>query len=257
MKLSNLAGILWAAGFVLNCVLLMVLCLRRRAKSFPIFCIFIGFSAVRTLILFSLWRHSQWNLYRTSYFVLMFLDTCLQVGLIWEIASKVFRRRGVWAPDVRTKLAVWSIASVAVACGLTAVQQLAGRSWLQDAVLRADFFPPILISELFVVMLVLSSEAGLNWRTHVAAITLGLAAFSFPEVVIGTIANLRGFDKLGYLSSTLESIRKELYVACLIYWCYSMWQPEPESRVMSPRMEGQVSGLRDILVHRGNDWRDQ
>lgn len=257
VKLSNFAGILWLSGFVLNCALFVILCFRRRARTFPIFSVFIGFSIIRSLLLFWLWRLSQWDLYRTVYFGFMFIDTCLQFALVWEIASKVFRRRGEWVPDVRDKLVFWSIGSVAIASVLTALQQPAGHGWLQNAVLRADFFPSILISELFIAMLVLSSEAGLNWRTHVAGITVGLAAYSFPAVVISTMANLHGFDKQGYLSSALENSRKELYVACLIYWCYSMSRPEPESRVMPPHMDGQISELRTILVQRRKDWSEQ
>lgn len=250
MKLSSFAGILWAAGFVLDCALLAVLWIRRRGRSLPVFCTFIGFSAVRSLILFWLWRHSQWSLYRTLYFIFMAFDTCLQFGVIWEIASKVFRRRGAWAPDIRLKLAAWTTASVTLAGALVALQKPVAHSWMQDAVLRSNFFPSVLICELFVVMLVLSSEAGLNWRTHVASITFGLALYSFPAVVIFTIDNLHGFDGRGYLNGLLESARKEFYLACLAYWCYSLWRPDPGPRTMSPEMEGQVSAIRDALIRR-------
>lgn len=254
MELSSLAGILWVAGFAAECVLFAILCFRRRTKSFPVFCAYIGLSAVRSIVLFWLWRHSQWNVYRIMYWSFMLCDTCLQFCLLWEIASTIFRRRGTWAPDVSGRLAVWSFASVALAGALTALLQPAGHGWFQSAVLRADFFPSVLISELFVVMLVLSSKAGLNWRNHVASITVGFAVFNVPSVVVNTIASVYGFDQQGYLSGFLENARKELYLACVIYWCYSMWRPEPKPRIMSPRMEGQVSALRDVLVHRNDNW---
>jgi hypothetical protein len=187
----------------------------------------------------------------------MLCDTVLQFGLIWEIASKVFRRRGDWVPDVSGRLAAWSIASVAVACALTALQRPAGRTWFENAVLRVDFFPSVLISELFVVMVVLSSRAGLNWRNHVASITVGFAVFNVPSVVVDTIANVYGFDQQGYLNGILENARKELYLACAIYWCYSMWRPEPKPRIMSPDMEEQVSAIRDVLVHRKTNWSEK
>jgi hypothetical protein len=257
MKLSSLAGILWVASFISNAFLFAILCFRRRVKRFPIFTGLIGLGLVRSIALFWLWRHSQWSLYWTVYYDLMVVDTCLQFALIWEIASKVFRRRGVWVRDVRGRLFAGLIACVAIACALTALQKVAGQSWLQDAILRAAFFPSILICELFVVMLVLSSEAGLNWRTHVASIAVGFAAFNFPAVIIDTAANFQGFDRQGYLSSLLENARKELYLACLIFWCYSMWRPEPKPRIMSPNMEGQVSGLKDVLVRRHKNWSEQ
>jgi hypothetical protein len=254
MKLSSFAGILWVAGFIFDCVLLAVLCIRRRGKNLPIFCTFITFGAVRSLILFWLWRHAQWNLYRTSYFTFMVFDTCLQFGLIWEIASRVFRRRGVWAPDVRGKLLSWTIASVALASVLVAIQKPAGNSWMQGAVLRSNLFPSVLLCELFIVMLILSSEAGLNWRTHVASITVGLALYNFPAIIIFTLDNLRGFDGHGYLSGALENARKGFYLACLAYWCYALWRPEPKPRTMSPDMEGQVSAIRDVLMRRLHNW---
>jgi hypothetical protein len=182
MKLSTLDGILWAAGFLLNCILLSILLVRRRAQRFPIFFTFIGLGVTRTLTLFWLFRHSEWSLYRTTYWIFIILDTCLQIGLIGEIASKIFRRGGQWLADVKRRLTFWSIASLAGAILLTALQQTAGRGWAQNAILRGDFFPSVLICELFVVMLVLSSQAGLNWRSHEAGIAIGLAAFNLPGV---------------------------------------------------------------------------
>jgi hypothetical protein len=257
MKLSSLAGILWAAGFVGHCVLFAILCFRRRIRTFPVFSVYIGLAALRSPVLFWFWRDAHWKAYTIAYWIFIFCDTCLQLGLLWEIASKVFRRRGAWVPDVGGKLAGWSIASVAMAVALTALQKTAGHNWLENAFLRGSLFPSILICELFVVMVILSSRAGLNWKSHAAGIALGLAVFNFPSVVIDTIANLRGFDAKGYLPSVLESARKELYLACLIYWCYSMWRPELESRRMSPHMEGQVSALRDALLHRDKPWSDE
>src|SRR5579875_1846959 len=155
MKLSSVAGLLWVTGFLLNCILLAIILFKRREKSLPVFCMFIGFSALRSATLLCLWGVSQWGLYRTVYIGLLFVDTCLQCGLIWEIASRVFRRGGRWVSDLKASLAWWSLGSLIVASILTALQRPAGHSWVQSAVLRVDFLPSVLMCELFIVMIVL------------------------------------------------------------------------------------------------------
>ncbi|MGA7155269.1 MAG: hypothetical protein WBY53_00385 [Acidobacteriaceae bacterium] len=185
------------------------------------------------------------------------VDTFLQFGLIWEVASKVFRRRGAWVRDIRGQLISWTLASVAVATYLAFLNKPSGNGLFQSAVLLANFFPAVLISELFVVMLAVSSDAGLDWRDHVASIAIGLAAFNFPAVVLETISSLHGFDANGYLDVRLQTARKLLYLACVVFWGYALWRPEPASRTMSPRMEGQVLALQDALIRKETFWRDQ
>jgi hypothetical protein len=257
VNISNLDGTLWAAGFVCHCALFAILLLRKLYKPFPVFSAFVGFSALRTVILFGLYHVSLRTLYLDTYWCLVAVDTLLQFGLIWEVASKVFRRRGSWVRDIRRQLICWTIASVAVATYLAFLNKQSGHGLFQNAVLLAGFFPAVLISELFVVMLAVSSDAGLDWRDHVASIAIGLAAFNFPAVVLETISSLHGFDANGYLDVRLQTARKLLYLACVVFWGYALWRREPASRTMSSRMEGQVLALRDAVIKEKSIWGDQ
>jgi hypothetical protein len=257
VNLSNLDGSLWVAGFVCHCILFTILVLRLLYKPFPLFSAFVGFSALRTVILFCLYHLSLPTLYLNTYWCLAAVDTLLQFGLIEEVASKVFRRRGAWIRDIRGQLIRWTIVSVAVATYLAFLNKPSGHGLFQKAVLFADFFPAVLISELFVVMLVVSSDAGLDWRDHVASIAMGLAAFNFPAVVIETISDLHGFDANGNLDVRLQTARKLLYLACVLFWSYALWRPEPASRILSTRMEEQVLALRDGIIRKNGIWGDQ
>jgi hypothetical protein len=250
MNVSGLDGFLWVAGFVGHIILFCILILRHRTPAFPFFTAFIGFSAARSVILFCLWQGSLARLYAPTYWSLVGVDTVLQFGLIWELVCKVFRRQGKWPIDIRGRLIAWSSVCVLVATCLTSLQGLSGQGWYQTAVLRANFFSAVAASELFVIMLVLSSDAGLNWRSHVAGIAMGFAVFSFVSIVIESVNNIYGFDTRGNLNATLQTARKELYLSCVAYWCSSLWRSEAPTRIMSPRMEGQVSALRDAVVQR-------
>src|ERR1700677_1342613 len=119
MHLTGLDFFFWAVSFLGNLGLLFVLWHRRRAKSFPLFTALITLNVVRTIVLYFVLKLGTKENYFYTYWSLALLDTALQLGVVYEIASRVFRPVGVWARDVRDSF-IWMVGlSVIVALGLS------------------------------------------------------------------------------------------------------------------------------------------
>ncbi len=103
-------------------------------------------------------------------------------------------------------------------------------------------------------MIALSFDAGLNWKSHIAGIATGMAIYCFVGIAIELISQLGEANSLSRLLRALQMLRIWLYLACEVYWVYSLLRPEPLPRKMSLRMEGQVLALRELLVRRNREW---
>ena len=254
MRISGLDGFLWTAGLAGHLVLLAILLVKKRFGSYPVFSALIGFSILRTVVLFGLRSHYGDPLYNHTYWRLALVDAGLQLALILEIASKVFRPRGTWAVDVRSKLLVGILGSVVVAGVLAHLLAPTRHDLIENFAIKIGFFSVVLNAALFTVMIVLSSDAGLNWRSHIASIATGMAVYCFIGILIELVSRVSEANMLRDLLISLQMIRRWLYVACLVYWGYSLWRPEPSPRKMSPRMEGQVVALREAVMRRNSEW---
>jgi hypothetical protein len=256
MGISGLDDFLWAAGLIGHCALFAILLGKQRFHSFPVFSALIGFNILRTGLLFGIRGHYGDVLYSHTYWTLAIMDAGLQFALIVEVAGKVFRPQGRWAIDVRNKLLFWLILSVTIAAVLAHLQHPVGDDIFQVRALKIGYFSVILNAELFAGMIALSAEAGLNWKSHVASIAMGMAIFSFVNVVIELISRYGEAQTLHELLMFLTTIRRWLYLACELYWGYSLLQPEPSPRKMSPRMEGQISALHEAVIKRNRGWSE-
>jgi hypothetical protein len=256
MRISGLDDFLWTAGLAGHIALLAILLVKKRFTSYPVFSALIGFNILRTAVLFGIRGHYGDALYSHVYWRLALVDAGLQLGLIVEIASKVFRPRGTWAIDVRSKLLMSIAGSAVVAAVLAHFQDPARRDAVEHLAIKMGYFSVVLNAELFTVMVVLSSEAGLNWRSHIASIATGMAVYCFLGILIELTSRFSEANTLRELVVSLQVMRRWLYLACELYWGYSLWRPEPLSRRMSPRMEGQVSALRDAVVRRDGRWSE-
>ena len=114
MHLSVLDKFWWAAGFLSTVALLLVLLGRGRWRQFPLLTTWFAFMAARTVILFVLWDVHWFHAYRVAWYVGLWLDFGLQLGVAVEIARIVLRPTGTWVQDARAR---WGVAGVAGAVG--------------------------------------------------------------------------------------------------------------------------------------------
>ena len=257
MSITELEQFLWAAGFAGNCAVFLTLLFKKHMQVFPVFSALIGLGILRTIWLHSILNHYGDPLYSHTYYGLALVDAAVQLVLIYEIACKVFRRRGSWAIDIRSSLIVWAVVSVAGAAILTFLQHPDGADTFQVVSKKIGFFSVMLNAALFVGLLALSFKAGLNWRSHVAGIATGMAIYCFAGIPIELAARFGEAQAHEELVGRLSFGLQFIYLACQSYWVYSLLQPEPSPRRMSVRMEGQVDALRDAVVRRQGPWSDR
>jgi hypothetical protein len=250
MDLAHISSFLWAASFFVNVVLLVVLFYRRHVRSFPAFTALVVLNIARTIALFLIRQLGTPPQYFFTFWALAVVDTGLQIAIGYEVAAMVFRPMGEWAADIKGRLLLWVGISIAVAAVLTLLQQPVQQAWFATVILKASLFSAALMTELFVGMLALSSIAGLNWKSHVASISEGLAVYSFSNILIESANTVFGFGDKGDIYNTLQSVRRGLYIVCVIYWAVRLWRNAPAPRAMTKVMKGQVSAIRTALTAR-------
>jgi hypothetical protein len=243
MPLRTIDFFFWAVGFLENLGLLFVLWHRRLGKGLPIFTALALLSVIRTMVLYIVLHYGSRDSYFYSYWSLAMLDTMLQLGIVYELASRVFRPVGVWAPDVRGTF-IWMVGlSVTVALGLSWLASPPAPTWRQAFVTKGNLFAEALISELFVLMMALSMSARLPWRTHAAKIAQGLGAYSLVTMLIEAGHSYFGVGEVRTFRF-LSHIRIASYLCCVAYWAVTLWHAEQPSREMTEEMRERLFTLQ-------------
>jgi len=245
VRLTGVDNLLWALGFIGHLVLLSVLVLRRRARSFPAFTGLISLSICRTVVLFFTLRLGTAESYFYTYWTLAIVDVGLQLAIAYELASKVFRPLGPWAPDVSRSFLWIAAASVAFAAGMTWLAAPPTRTLRMAIVIRGDFFASALMSEIFVAMVALSVTLGLPWRTHVARIAQGLGVYSLYGIFTAAAQSYFGSGGLTHGTYTLLSrLEGALYLGCIAFWSVTLARKEPEPRKMPEQLHDELRRLQ-------------
>ncbi len=249
MVLTSLGLTLWAGGFLGHLTLLLVLFYRRRARSFPFFTALITLGVVQTIILYLVHAYGAKSSYAITYWSLTLLDTMLQLCVVYEAASRVFRPLDVWAQDLRQSFA-WLVGfSVSVALALAWMESPPARSWMAALSARGNLFDAALMSELFVAMMALSVSARFPWRTHVAKIAQGLGVYSLLSVLIETVHSYPAIGANLSNSILLSYVRMVVYLGCVTYWVVALWRDEQPARVMPPDLRLKMFTLQSRLTY--------
>jgi hypothetical protein len=252
MHLTGFDLLFWAAGFAAHLILLLVLFIRHRVRTFPVFTLFVTLNVARTVALFLIQQYSTRSVYFYTFWSLAIIDVALQLGVIYEMVSRIFRPDGHWAIDVRRDMFVWAVGSIAVAAVFASLPTPPTKIWEQVIMIRGNLFSAALLSELFVGMIVLSTQAGLPWKTHVARITQGLGVYSLATIAIEIARTYFGLKSGTTVYDELTRVRMSIYLSCVAYWIVMLWRQAPQTRDMSERMRREVSSLNNA-AKRGAD----
>jgi hypothetical protein len=248
MNLTSLDLFLWAGGLLGHLILLLVLCFRRRVRSFPLFTALIAVNVVRTVTLYLVRAGGTNKSYFFTYWSLALFDTILQLCVVYEIASRVFRPLNIWAADLRNSFPWLLGLSICVALGLAWLESPPAGSWMQSVTARGDLFVAALMSELFVAMTALSFSARFPWRTHVAAIAQGLGAYALISVLIETAHSYFGLAGNAPASILLSHLRMIVYLGCVAYWTIALYCEERRTRIMTREMHQEIFTLQSQLA---------
>jgi hypothetical protein len=257
VHLTGLDLLFWAAGFVENLGLLFVLWYRRRARAFPFFTTLATLTVSKTVILYFVKIYGTENDYAYAYWSLGILDMTLQLCVVYEVASLVFRPLNVWAEDVRSSF-VWLISlSLLVALGLTFLESVPSPTWMRALTTKGNLFASLLLSELFVAMMALSIKVRLPWRTHVAKIAQGLGAYSLISVLIDTGRSYFGTGRERPAFVAISHVRMAAYLGCVTYWIASLWPDEVPARTMTAEMREKLFTLHAQVAYHLQDLRSR
>jgi hypothetical protein len=249
MNLTSLDLFLWAGGLLGHLTLLSVLCFRHRARAFPFFTALITADIVRTFTLYLVHAQETKHAYFLTYWSLLLLDIALQLCVVYEVASRVFRPLKVWAADLRDGF-LWMVGlCLCVALILAWMERPPAGTWMQNFAARGNLFVAALMSELFVAMTALSLSARIPWRTHVAAIAQGLGAYSLVTVLIETAYSYFGVGSNMASAILLSHMRMFLYLTCVAYWIIAFWCEERQARVMPREMRQEIFSLQTQLTY--------
>jgi hypothetical protein len=209
----------------------------------------IASDVVRTVTLYLIFRFDTYAVYFYSYWGLAFLDLLLQFFVVYEMASNVFQPLGTWSLDVRRGMFWLICGSVAVAIAFTWFVPVMTSDWRQALVNRGDFFSAVLMTELFVGMIALSTTVGLPWRTHTARISQGLGIYSAACILVETSERCIASTSQVWIL-TLTHLRMGIYLLCVAYWIVMLWRDEPATKALPDEIRRQLYSLHSqIALH--------
>ena len=250
MHLTGLDLVFWAASFAGHVTLLLVLFLRHRVKAFPLFTTFIAANILRTVALYLIVRFGSRATYFYTYWYLAILDVALQLCVVYELASSIFRPMGAWAKDVRRSFVLLGSLSIVVAAALAWLASPPTVLWMQTVMIKGNLFSASLMSELFVSMIAISVTVGLPWKTHVARIAQGLGLYSIVDVLVEAAHSYFGLGHDTRTYDNLSRLRIAVYLACTAYWIVMLWREAPEPRSLSQQMHSDLLLLQQRIGYK-------
>lgn len=231
MNLSFVATILWAAGFILNAVLLFVLLYRRRYKIVLWFTAWMGFGILYSVACFLGYRFTSRHDYLILYWSGALIDVLFQVAVVFEIAASALRRNGRWVEGARARLTWMGVGALLVSFGMAWSMQPAAATRLDFWEARASLFTTLLICLLFTGVMMASQQLGLSWRSHVMREGYGLTIWALVAFLTDT---LHAYWRTMSHFAALEHIRMAFYLGSLLYWSIAFWIPEEEFVPVTP-----------------------
>jgi hypothetical protein len=247
VKFSLLATVIWAAGFVLNAALFLVLLYKRRYRSVPWFSGWIGFGCLYTITLFIAYRIGSKQLYAVLYWSGAFIDLLFQIAVVLEIARSVLQRSGRWVEGARVRLILVAAIAPIVGLGMAWFMTPAAETRLDALEARGSLFTTILICLLISSVIAASQHLGLGWKSHIMRESYGLIVWTLVAFITDTLHAY--WRTMGHFTA-LEDVRMVFYQASLIYWAVAFWLPERNQTPMTTGTINRLDRLKGRLEYR-------
>ena len=233
MKFSTVDNALWAASLIGHVALVLILVLRKKLREFPVFSTFIAFSALRTILLFFVYRFATNHQYFLAYWITGGANYLFQVGLIVEIARNVLRPTGRWVLEARKSFLIWAAVGLGVAAIMAYELGPSQSKGIELWDTRITVFTALMTSGLFLAMMTAANRLGLRWRSQVYAVGQGLFLWSLISL-FGDVAH----TALGWNREfvVLDYVQMFAYLAVVVFWGITFWFPEKERAELSPEI---------------------
>ncbi len=233
MNFSTVDNALWAASLIGHVALVLILVLRKKLREFPVFSTFIAFSALRTILLFFVYRFATNHQYFLAYWITGGANYLFQVGLIVEIARNVLRPTGRWVLEARKSFLIWAAVGLGVAAIMAYELGPSQSKGIELWDTRITVFTALMTSGLFLAMMTAANRLGLRWRSQVYAVGQGLFLWSLISL-FGDVAH----TALGWNREfvVLDYVQMFAYLAVVVFWGITFWFPEKERAELSPEI---------------------
>ncbi len=233
MSLALLDKALWLVSLFGQLELLAVLIGKKRFLIFPWLTTFIGFEAFVTVVNFIIYRVAGRTTYFWTFTALSFLDTALQIAVVFEMARVVLRPTGTWIQDAKSMFIGLGLVGAVLAIALSFAVSPEAPNSLYAWTIKVDLFTSLLIAELVVVMSFAAQRLGLQWRNWVMGLGQGLMLWVSISLGVDTAHSYFGWTR-DYVA--LDRLEICAYIGALGYWSVVFWRTEPERKPLSAAM---------------------
>jgi hypothetical protein len=193
-------------------------------------------------------HHGDKLIYFYGYWTFAVVDAILQILIICEAATAVFRPNKIWAPgSLMSLVALLACGSVSSAI-ITWLASPATQYVRQFLVIKGSLFSSILISELLVGMIVLAATSNLPLTTDAARIAEGLGVFSLCGMAIQGLQAHFGLANAGGTYIALSRLNVLAYLATLNYWIFAFRKKSVAPRELPDKLREQLLALNSRMA---------
>lgn len=226
---------LFAAGYLVETAILVLLIYKRIYKDFPILCAYIALGMLSDAAQYFLVRHYPGSDLRI-YLITTIIDSLFQFGVLVEVSMSVMR-------PIRSSMPRWTIGAVililALICAI--IWPFAKTPGVEDFTFDSRLIVHFQLT--FRVMRILfflaiagcSQLLSIGWRDRELQIATGLGFFSIVSLSVALLHTHQGPATAQY--HLLEQLVAASYVGSLLYWMVCFAQKVPERREFTPQMQ--------------------
>ncbi len=226
----------FAAGYVVEAAILILLFYKRTYRDFPIFCAYLALGILSDTAQYFLVRHYPDSDLRI-YLITTIIDSLLQFGVLVEVSMSVLRpvrsslpRGAIIAVGVMIALVcaiIWPFAKTPGLDQLTFDSRMIVHFQLTFSVIRILFFLAIAGC---------SQLLSIGWRDRELQIATGLGFFSIVSLTVAMLHTSHAPEFVAQYHH-LEQLLSASYVCSIVYWLMSFAQKVPERREFTPQMQ--------------------
>lgn len=236
---------LWLAPRALEIAIVILMVWRGLARQFPLFTLYLSFSALQNTLLFVLDHSASVSAkqYWTVHWIGMGISTLLRFALIYEIFHNVFKPYPslLRFSKVAMRWAAALLFLIAVVGG--AYFPADNMTLIQSALPVADGAVNFMQAGILLFLFAFSSYFHLSWRSYVFGIAMGFGVFSLVKLGIVALQLSSGWAPG---SSTFNMVIMATYHGCLLIWLAYLLAPE---RTKTP--------TPNLPTHNLEDWNQE
>ncbi len=223
MRFGSWDIVCWISGVFGLALLVGVLIIKKRYRSFPWFTSLLVYEVVQTVVLYMTHRYSPNGLYALAYWVGEFLESLVRVGVIFELARLSAFHLGRDQRESTKPIFITFLVATAV-CILAVVLHGSLANPIASLAITVSLCSAILGGFLAIMLFTTVWFEGIRFQVHSQAIAFGMVVyFSGKLVAEGALL----LDEQGFWIQS-QNYLKPLYILCLFTWSLIFWFDEPE-----------------------------